>query len=66
MSLSWSKGRIEPGDDVTLRVDVAERPSLVGVLVVDEAAKWAGSHNDITVESVRTTAVARLCCDQLF
>lgn len=65
MSLSWSEGRIEAGDDITLRVDVAERPSLVGVLVVDEAAKWAGSRNDITMETVRTTAAARLRCDKL-
>lgn len=48
---------MEPGDDVTLRVEVAKPASLVGVLVVDQATKWAGSHNDITMEAVRVTAV---------
>lgn len=57
VSLSWSQREVEPGDDVTLRVEVAESASLVGVLVVDEATKWAGSHNDITMEAVRVTAV---------
>lgn len=48
---------MEPGDDVTLRVEVAKPASLVGILVVDQATKWAGSHNDITMEAVRATAV---------
>lgn len=46
----------EPGDEVTLRVAVAEPASLVGILVVDKATQWAGSQNDITKDTVRTTS----------
>lgn len=45
---------MRPGNNVTLKVAVAEPASLVGILVVDKATKWAGSHNDISKESVRT------------
>lgn len=44
----------EPGDEVTLRVDVAEPDSLVGILVVDKATQLAGSQHDITKNTVRT------------
>lgn len=44
-----------PGEEVTLRVKVAEPASLVGILVVDKATKSVGSHNDITKETVRAT-----------
>lgn len=44
-----------PADEVALRVKVAEPGSLVGILVVDKATKWAGSQNDITKETVRIT-----------
>lgn len=57
MSLSWSQWEVEPGDDVTLKVEVVEPASLVGILVVDKATKWAGSHNDITMDVVRATRV---------
>lgn len=53
VSLSWSQWEVEPGDDVTLRVEVMEPASLVGVLVVDKTTKWAGHHNDITMDVVR-------------
>ena len=46
----------QPGEDVTLRVEVAEPGSLVGILVVDQAARGRGSNNDITKMRVRTTA----------
>lgn len=52
MSLSWSQDVAKPGDEVVLRVTAEEPGSLVGVLVVDHAAKRAGSHNDITEDSV--------------
>lgn len=54
VSLSWSSTMMRPGNNVTLEVAVAEPASLVGILVVDKATKWAGSHNDISKESVRT------------
>lgn len=56
--MSWSNTESEPGDEVTLRVTVAEPASLVGILVVDKATQWAGSHNDITKDTVRTTVIA--------
>lgn len=62
MSLSWSQWEVEPGDDVTLRVEVMEPSSLVGVLVVDKVTKWAGSHNHITMDAVRATSVCLLVC----
>uniref|UniRef100_A0A4W6FTI1 CD109 molecule n=1 Tax=Lates calcarifer TaxID=8187 RepID=A0A4W6FTI1_LATCA len=46
-----------PGDMATLKVAVAEPGSLVGILVVDKATQLKGSHNDITKERVRTTAI---------
>ncbi|XP_030260339.1 CD109 antigen isoform X1 [Sparus aurata] len=52
VSLSWSSTMMRPGNNVTLEVAVAEPASLVGILVVDKATKWAGSHNDISKESV--------------
>lgn len=57
VSLSWSKREVEPDDDVTLRMEVMEPASLVAVLVVDKATKWAGSHNDINFEAVRAICV---------
>ncbi|MEQ2170268.1 hypothetical protein GOODEAATRI_033794, partial [Goodea atripinnis] len=55
VSLSWSSDTLKPAEDVTLQVSVAEPGSLVGILVVDKATRWVGSHNDITMETVRTT-----------
>lgn len=52
--MSWSSTTTEPGDEVTLRVDVAEPDSLVGILVVDKATQFAGSQHDITKNTVRT------------
>lgn len=49
---------MRPGNNVTLKVAVAEPASLVGILVVDKATKWAGSHNDISKESVRTAVIS--------
>ncbi|XP_075940084.1 CD109 antigen [Anarhichas minor] len=48
VSLSWSDATRRPGEEVTLRVTVAEPASLVGILVVDKATEWKGSYNDIT------------------
>ncbi|KAM9339287.1 CD109 antigen [Symphorus nematophorus] len=52
VSLSWSDAMRMPGDEVTLKVSVAEPASLVGILVVDKATQLGGSHNDITKETV--------------
>ncbi|XP_047429099.1 CD109 antigen isoform X2 [Mugil cephalus] len=52
VSLSWSESKKRPAEQVNLRVTVAEPGSLVGILVVDKATRWAGSHNDITEEAV--------------
>ncbi|XP_076612690.1 CD109 antigen [Chaetodon auriga] len=52
VSLSWDNSMRRPGDEVTLRVKVAEPASLVGILVVDKATKCVGSGNDITKETV--------------
>uniref|UniRef100_A0A3Q2QMA5 CD109 molecule n=1 Tax=Fundulus heteroclitus TaxID=8078 RepID=A0A3Q2QMA5_FUNHE len=56
VSLRWSSDRVKPAEKVALQVSVAEPGSLVGILVVDKATRWAGSHNDISMETVRTTA----------
>uniref|UniRef100_A0A667Y8Z6 CD109 molecule n=1 Tax=Myripristis murdjan TaxID=586833 RepID=A0A667Y8Z6_9TELE len=55
VSLSWSEADRKPAEPVSLRVSVAEPGSLVGILVVDKAARLNGSHNDITKETVRKT-----------
>ncbi|KAM7395893.1 hypothetical protein PAMA_007252 [Pampus argenteus] len=52
VSLSWSESTRRPAEEVTLKVKVAEPGSLVGILVVDKATRWAGSHNDITKDTV--------------
>ncbi|XP_047243439.1 CD109 antigen isoform X2 [Girardinichthys multiradiatus] len=52
VSLSWSSDTLKPAEDVTLQVSVAEPGSLVGILVVDKATRWAGSQNDITMETL--------------
>nr|XP_046229740.1 CD109 antigen [Scatophagus argus] len=52
VSLSWSDSVRRPADQVSLRVTVAEPDSLVGILVVDKSTQWAGSHNDITKDTV--------------
>ncbi|MED6245779.1 hypothetical protein ATANTOWER_007948, partial [Ataeniobius toweri] len=51
VSLSWSSDTLKPAEDVTLQVSVAEPGSLVGILVVDKVTRWAGSHNDITMDT---------------
>ncbi|XP_014895009.1 CD109 antigen [Poecilia latipinna] len=53
VSLSWSSDLLKPAEVVTLKVSVEEPDSLVGILVVDKATRWAGSNNDITMETVR-------------
>ncbi|XP_029965690.1 CD109 antigen [Salarias fasciatus] len=52
VSLNWSSPVLSPADDVTLRVTAADPFSLVGILVVDKAARLGGSPNDITEERV--------------
>ncbi|RVE56091.1 hypothetical protein OJAV_G00232690 [Oryzias javanicus] len=49
VSLSWSSSPKKPGEEVTLKVSVAEPGSLVGLLVVDRAAE---THNAINEEMV--------------
>ncbi|XP_033979709.1 LOW QUALITY PROTEIN: CD109 antigen-like [Trematomus bernacchii] len=51
VSLSWSESKTRPMEEVTLKVKVAEKQSLVGILVVDKASKLMGS-NDITMKTV--------------
>ncbi|XP_074472550.1 CD109 antigen-like [Sebastes fasciatus] len=51
VSLSFNQVSRKPGEEVRLRVKVAESASLVGILVVDKATKWKGD-NDITKEAV--------------
>ncbi|XP_034059074.1 LOW QUALITY PROTEIN: CD109 antigen-like [Gymnodraco acuticeps] len=51
VSLSWSESKTRPKEEVTLKVNVAEKQSLVGILVVDKASKLMGS-NDITMKTV--------------
>ncbi|XP_043962935.1 CD109 antigen isoform X3 [Gambusia affinis] len=53
VSLRWSSDRLKPAEVVTLNVSVAEPDSLVGILVVDKATRWAGSNNDFTMETLR-------------
>ncbi|XP_030577917.1 CD109 antigen [Archocentrus centrarchus] len=52
VSVRWSSAVRRPAEDVTLKVNVSEPDSLVGILVVDKATRWAGSNNDITKETV--------------
>ncbi|XP_035986277.1 CD109 antigen [Fundulus heteroclitus] len=52
VSLRWSSDKVKPAEKVALQVSVAEPGSLVGILVVDKATRWAGSHNDISMETV--------------
>ncbi|XP_056150214.1 CD109 antigen [Lampris incognitus] len=52
VSLKWSEERVRPADKVSLSVSVAEPGSLVGILVVDKAARGSKPHNDITTETV--------------
>lgn len=60
MSLSWSEAYRKPAEPVSLRVSVAQPGSLVGILVVDKAARLNGSHNDITKETVRKMSYTAL------
>uniref|UniRef100_A0A3Q0SE27 CD109 molecule n=1 Tax=Amphilophus citrinellus TaxID=61819 RepID=A0A3Q0SE27_AMPCI len=60
VSLRWSSAVRRPAEDVTLKVNVSEPDSLVGILVVDKATRWAGSHNDITKETVGRPAESLL------
>uniref|UniRef100_UPI0037E8B219 CD109 antigen n=1 Tax=Semicossyphus pulcher TaxID=241346 RepID=UPI0037E8B219 len=52
VSLSLSDTMSRPADNVTLKVTAGEPGSLVGILMVDKATRWAGSSNDITKETV--------------
>ncbi|CAN9507342.1 unnamed protein product [Ophioblennius macclurei] len=52
VSLNWSRPATSPADEVTLKVTAAEPFSLVGILVVDKAAKLGASPNDLTEERV--------------
>ncbi|XP_041951100.1 CD109 antigen isoform X1 [Alosa sapidissima] len=52
VSLSWSRDRVEPGEEVRLGVSVSEPGSVVGILVVDKATHQPGDDNDITQDKV--------------
>uniref|UniRef100_I3KR40 CD109 molecule n=1 Tax=Oreochromis niloticus TaxID=8128 RepID=I3KR40_ORENI len=62
VSLSWSSAVKSPAEDVTLKVNVLEPNSVVGILVVDKATHWAGSDNDITQETVGRPAKSLIVC----
>lgn len=49
VSLSWSGSPKKPGEDVTLKVSVAEPGCLVGLLVVDRAAETDAMNEEMVI-----------------
>ncbi|XP_075454127.1 CD109 antigen-like isoform X2 [Ascaphus truei] len=52
VSLSWSKNKAQPAENVTLTVSVGESRCLVGLRVIEKSAKLLGDGNDITASRV--------------
>lgn len=48
VTLSWSKDRAEPSENISLSINVKESRSLVGLQVVDKSSMLLGNRNDIT------------------
>ncbi|XP_069830274.1 CD109 antigen-like [Dendropsophus ebraccatus] len=49
VTLSWSKNRVEPSENVSLSISVKESRSLVGLQVVDISSMLLGDRNDINM-----------------
>ncbi|XP_053566414.1 CD109 antigen-like [Bombina bombina] len=52
VSLSWSKSKAEPAENVSLAINVKEARSLVGLRIVDKSAILLGQGNDLTASLV--------------
>ncbi|XP_053566416.1 CD109 antigen-like [Bombina bombina] len=52
VSLSWSKSKAEPAENVSLAINVKEARSLVGLRIVDKNAILVGEGNDLTASLV--------------
>ncbi|KAM3932711.1 CD109 antigen-like [Leptodactylus fuscus] len=52
VTLSWSKNKAEPSENVSLSISVKESHSLVGLQVVDKSAMALGGRNDITANTI--------------
>uniref|UniRef100_A0A3B3DWJ9 CD109 molecule n=1 Tax=Oryzias melastigma TaxID=30732 RepID=A0A3B3DWJ9_ORYME len=53
VSLSWSGSPKKPGEDVTLKVSVAEPGCLVGLLVVDRAAETDAMNEEMVLQELK-------------
>ncbi|KAM4694312.1 CD109 antigen-like [Discoglossus pictus] len=58
VSLSWSKSKAEPAENVSLSLNVEESRALVGLRVVDKSALLLGDGNDLTASRVENEITA--------
>ncbi|NWY71237.1 CD109 protein, partial [Erithacus rubecula] len=52
IKISWSKDKAKPSEKVSLKINITEPGSVIGLSVVDKSAKLLGESSDITEESV--------------
>ncbi|XP_066460663.1 CD109 antigen-like [Eleutherodactylus coqui] len=52
VTLSWSKNKAEPSENVSLSINVRESRSLVGLQVVDKTSMLLQDRNDITTRKI--------------
>ncbi|CAI9583595.1 unnamed protein product, partial [Staurois parvus] len=50
--VSWNKEKASPSDSVTLKINVTESNSLVGLSVVDKSVKLLGDRQEITTKRI--------------
>ncbi|XP_018414407.1 PREDICTED: CD109 antigen [Nanorana parkeri] len=52
ISVSWNKEKASPSDSVSLKINVTESNSLVGLSVVDKSVKLLGDRQEITTKRI--------------
>ncbi|PKK33140.1 CD109 molecule, partial [Columba livia] len=52
IKIFWSKDKVKPSEEVSLKISTTEPGSVIGLAVVDKSTKLLGESSDITEESV--------------
>ncbi|XP_053237251.1 CD109 antigen isoform X1 [Podarcis raffonei] len=52
INMYWNKNRAGPSEEVTLKINVTEPKTTIGLLVVDKSTKLLGKRSDITEDAV--------------
>ncbi|XP_060089077.1 CD109 antigen [Heteronotia binoei] len=52
INMYWSKNRAKPSENITLKINVTELETTIGLLVVDKSTKLIGKRSDISEDAI--------------